>query len=115
MLASEAMAYDESLEERLDRVLKRREGVTKKKMFGGLCYLLTGNLACGIVGESRMLRLGEEGAAAARGEGHARPMDFTGRPMKTMVYVDPDGFATDDALEAWVRRALQFGETLPPK
>ena len=109
------MAYDEYLEERLGRILKRRKGVTTKKMFGGLCYLLNGNMVCGIVGETLMLRLGEAGATAALEEKHVRPMDFTGKPIKTMVYVDPDGFETDEMLRAWVGRALEFGKTLPAK
>jgi len=109
------MAYDEYLAERLDRFLKRRQGVTTKKMFGGLCYMLNGNMACGIVGEALMLRLGEEGAKAALVEEHTRPMDFTGKPIKSMVYVDPDGIESEVALKAWVERAVDFAHTLPPK
>lgn len=62
-----------------------------------------------------MLRLGAERAEAALDEPHTRPMDFTGRPMRGMVYVDPPGFPTDAALAAWVARALEFAATLPPK
>ncbi len=109
------MPYDEHLEERLDRILSRQAGVATKKMFGGLCYLLDGNMMCGIVGETLMLRLGEEGAAAALGEEHARPMDFTGRPMKTMVYIDPEGIESDADLEGWVTRAIGFAKSLPAK
>ncbi len=109
------MPYDEHLEERIDRVLKRRRGIATKKMFGGLCYLLHGNMVCGIVGETLMLRLGNEGAEAALAEPHTRPMDFTGRPLRSMLYVDPGGIESDAELEAWVERALAFAQTLPPK
>jgi TfoX/Sxy family transcriptional regulator of competence genes len=84
-------------------------------MFGGLAFLSGGHMACGIVGDDLMLRLGEDAAEKALGRPHVRPMDFTGRPMRAMVYVAPDGFATDDALVSWVRQALDFVATLPAK
>jgi TfoX/Sxy family transcriptional regulator of competence genes len=109
------MAYDEQLAERIRRALAGTEGVGERKMFGGIAFLHHGNMACGVMGETLMLRLGVERAEAALDEPHTRPMDFTGRPMNGMVYVDPPGFPTDDALAAWVGRALAFAATLPPK
>ena len=109
------MAYDETLAERIRTMLKRRKGVTEKKMFGGLCFLVNGNMACGIVGDTLMVRLGEEGAAEALKEKHVRDMDFTGRPMKSMIYVDPAGIRTDAALRAWIDRGAAFARTLPGK
>jgi TfoX/Sxy family transcriptional regulator of competence genes len=84
-------------------------------MFGGLAFLVAGHMACGIVGEDLMLRLGEDGADAALDEPHTRPMDFTGKPMKSMVYVAPAGTETDSTLLAWVERATAHARTLPPK
>ena len=109
------MAYDEQLAERIRTTLADQEAVEERKMFGGIAFLHHGNMVCGVVRETLMLRLGADRAEAALDEPHARPMDFTGRPMRGMVYVDPPGFSTDDALTAWVGRALEFAATLPPK
>lgn len=110
------MAYDEALAERVRTILDaERDDVTERKMFGGIAFMVGGHMCVGVIGEDLMARLGEEGADAALDESHTRPMDFTGRPMRNMVYVEPAGTATDDALRAWIRRALAFVETLPPK
>jgi TfoX/Sxy family transcriptional regulator of competence genes len=89
--------------------------VSERKMFGGLAFLVAGNMACGIVGDDLMLRLGEEGADAALDEPHTRPMDFTGRPMKSMVYVAPAGLAREQELRAWVDRGVAYARSLPSK
>lgn len=109
------MAYDEQLATRLREALNDADGISEQKMFGGLALLQHGNMACGVMGDTLMLRLGPELADAALDEPHTRPMTFTGRPMKSMAIVDPPGFATDDALAGWVQRALGFVATLPPK
>jgi hypothetical protein len=77
--------------------------------------MLHGNMAAGVVGNELMLRLGEDGVNAALEQPHTRPMDFTGRVMKNMVYVEPAGFATDEQLAAWLDRALRFASSLPLK
>jgi TfoX/Sxy family transcriptional regulator of competence genes len=100
---------------RIEKILKRKKGVAEKKMFGGHCFLLNGNMCCGIVKDRLVLRLGEDGAAAALDEPHTAPMDFTGRPMKSMVYVLPKGYATDDELRAWIAKAAKFAASLPAK
>ena len=109
------MAYDESLSERIRVVLNDQPAVTERKMFGGLAFLVAGNMACGIVGEDLMLRLGGDGAEAALDAPPTRPMDFTGRPMKSMVYVAPAGFAREQELRAWVGRGVAYARSLPPK
>jgi TfoX/Sxy family transcriptional regulator of competence genes len=109
------MAYDEGLAQRVRETLATRGGMTEKKMFGGLCFLLRGNMVCGIVGDELMVRTGPDGHAAALAEPHAREMDFTGRALKGFVYVDPQGIEDDDALNAWVRRGADFAASLPPK
>jgi TfoX/Sxy family transcriptional regulator of competence genes len=84
-------------------------------MFGGLSFLSAGHMARGIVGDELMLRLGEAGADAALNTPHARPMDFTGRPMHGMGCIEPAGVAGDAELADWVHQALHFVSTLPPK
>ena len=102
------MAYDDKLAARLHRILGDRPGITEKKMFGGLAFMLGGNMCCGIVDDRLMLRLGHDRAAAALAEPHTAEMDFTGRVIRTMVYVDGEGIASDDALAGWVERAVAF-------
>lgn len=109
------MAYDEKLAERVRTALGRRSDVTERKMFGGLAFMLHGNMACGIMKDDLMLRLGPEAAAKALKLKHARPMDFTGRPMTGMLYVAKEGVRTAKQLHAWLDKAEAFADTLPPK
>jgi len=109
------MAYDEDLAERVRAILADVPDVSERRMFGGLAFLVSGHMACGIVGHELMLRLGEDAADAALDLPHVRPMDFTGRPMRSMVFVEPAGIATPRALGDWVDRAIQHAQTLPPK
>jgi TfoX/Sxy family transcriptional regulator of competence genes len=109
------VAYDEDLADRIRDALAGRPDVSERKMFGGIAFLLSGNMVCGVVGEDLMVRLGEEVADAALDESHTRPMDFTGKPMKSMVYVGPAGTVGDDELRAWVDRGVAFAQSLPPK
>jgi len=102
------MAYDERMAERIRHVLNTRRGVTEKKMFGGLAFLLHGKMFCGLAGPDLMVRVGPDRHAAALAEPHVRPMDFTGRPMKGYVYVDPGGIKTDPQLKRWVEMGADF-------
>ena len=108
------MAFDETLAGRVRDILVSDSGLGERKMFGGLCFTLHGNMICGIVGNTLMLRLNETLAVEALRKPHVRPMDFTGRPMRTMVYVDPGGLR-GRALRTWVETAANHGRTLPPK
>lgn len=108
------MAYDENLAERVRHVLAGEPGLTERKMFGGLAFMLEGHMCCGIVGDDLMLRLGVEGAEAALAKQHVRPMDFTGKPSAAMVYVAPEGLR-GRALRRWVEGASAFVRSLPPK
>jgi len=109
------MAYDQHLAARIREILGDRDGLTAKEMFGGICFMLHGNMCCGVVNDDLMVRLGPELGEEALHEPYARPMDFTGRPMKGFVYVSPDGTATEPALRAWVARVVAFASTLPPR
>ena len=108
------MAYDETLAERVRHALSAEAGVTEREMFGGLALMVDGHMACGIVGDELMLRLGPEGADVALERPHVRPMDFTGRPMTGMVYVEPAGIR-GVALRNWVGKAVAHARSLPPK
>ena len=109
------MAYDEALAARVRRLLKRRRGFAERKMFGGIAFMLDGNMCCGVLDRSLMLRLGHERAADALGEPHTREMDFTGKPMRSMIYVDPPGLQSDDEIRMWIARAIDFVRSLPAK
>jgi len=109
------MAYNEQLADRIRTTLNGQRGWTEKKMFGGLCFLLKGHMGCGIVGDTLMLRMGEERAKAALKKPLTRKMDFTGRPLKGMVYVDPAAISTPASLKRWIGQASEFVATLPPK
>jgi hypothetical protein len=109
------MAYDEGLAQRVREALAHRGDLSEKKMFGGLCFLLGGNMCCGITGEQLMLRVGSERYEEALARPHAREMDFTGRALRGMVYVDGEGIGSDAALEGWLTVAVAFAGSLPPK
>ncbi len=109
------MAFDEQLAGRIRDVLGARPGLTEKKMFGGIAFMLNGNMCCGIVKNDLMVRVGPQGHDQALAQPYALPMDFTHRPMKGMVYVSPEGLRTEAALGRWVQRGLDFAASLPPK
>ncbi len=109
------MAYDDGLAERLRDAFMGRTDVIEKKMFGGIAFMVSGHMCCGVTGDDLMVRVGAEGLEDALLLPHAHPMDFTGRPMKGFVYVEPSGLDSDESLQAWVNRGLGFVTTLPPK
>ena len=108
------MAYDEELQLRIQRAVTGRAGVTEKKMFGGVCFLLDGKMFCGIVKDEMMVRVGPAAHEAALAEPHVRPMDFTGRLVKGMVFVEPGGLH-GAALRERGAAAAALARTLPPK
>jgi hypothetical protein len=109
------MAYDEKLAARVREALGETPGLVAKKMFGGIGYMVLGNMACGVHGENLIVRVGPEGYETALAEPHARPFDLTGRPMKGWVYVGPAGCQTADDLGRWVQKGVDFALSLPPK
>ena len=108
------MAYQESLAARV-RVALNHPHRTERKMFGGLSFMVHGHMVCGVLGDELIVRVGKDAYEDALKRPHAREMDFTGRPMKGMVYVGAEAIQDDDTLLAWVDRGLAFVETLPPK
>ena len=109
------MAYDEGLAQRVAELMSDLPNVNEKKMFGGLAFMVNGNMSIGITGEELMVRVGAENYSDALNHPHAREMDFTGKALKGFVYVRPEGISEDDDLIAWINRAVTFVQTLPAK
>lgn len=109
------MAYDEGVAERLKQAYTGLADATEKKMFGGVAFMVNGHMSCGVTDDALMVRCGPALYEKALKRPHAREMDFTGRPMKGFVYVEPEGFKDDAALRDWVNLSLDFVLSLPPK
>ena len=109
------MAYDEELAARIREAVRDRAGLVEKAMFGGVAWMLHGNMVCGVVKSDLMLRVGPAAHADALAKPHARPMDFAGRPMLGYVYVAPEGVRTSAQLATWLQRALDHVSALPAK
>jgi TfoX/Sxy family transcriptional regulator of competence genes len=109
------MAFDEGLAERIRGLLGSRSDVDERRMFGGIAYLVGGNMACGVMGDDLMVRMAPGDAEALESEPGVRRADMAGRPMKGWLLVTPEVTADDGDLERWVRRGEQFAASLPPK
>ena len=109
------MAYDEGTAQRLREYFATDPDVIEKKMFGGVAFMLAGNMCCGVNGDQLMARVGPEQYESALAMPHAREMDFTGRALKGFVYVDPQGFESDRDLLRWVELCTGFARSLPAK
>jgi len=109
------MPYDTGIEKRINQIMARWKNVSSKKMFGGICCLLNGNMVCGVYKDFLILRLGEKEAAAALEKAHVKPFDITGKPMKGWVMVSEEGIAREADLKSWLQKAKKFVNTLPSK
>lgn len=109
------MAYDEGLAQRLRDILVDQPDLVEKKMFGGIAFMLQGNMACGVNKEDLIVRLDPTQYETAVTRPNARPFDLTGRVMKGWVLVGPEGCEADEALKAWVQQGVDFALSLPPK
>ncbi|MHC4840725.1 MAG: TfoX/Sxy family protein [Planctomycetota bacterium] len=109
------MAYDEKLAARVRKALDDHGPVVEKKMFGGLCFMLNGHMVAGVVRETLMMRVGPDNYEKVLKLNHAAEMDFTGRPMKGMVYVETEGVKTLTQVRKWLKHATGFVLTLKPK
>jgi TfoX/Sxy family transcriptional regulator of competence genes len=109
------VAYDEELAERVRGEFALRENLTERKMFGGIAFMLGGNMACGVLRDDLIVRVGPDEYERALAQKHTREFDFTGRPSKGIVVVSAEGVATDEALSEWVEAGADFAASLPPK
>ena len=109
------MAYDETLAERVRTALAGRPGLDARRMFGGLAFMLDGNMCCCVTEHGLMVRVGTDAYEDALAQPHARVMDLTGRPMRGWVLVELEGLTSDDVLARWVTQGAEFASTLPPK
>lgn len=109
------MAYDEDLANRVREQLAGEERMHEKAMFGGIAFLLAGNMSVGVHGDDLIVRVGPEATDDALAKPHARPFDMTGRPMKGWVLVSREGVRTKRQLAAWVDRGVTFARSLPAK
>ena len=109
------MAYDEDLATRVRSILEGRPDLVEMKMFGGVGFLLRGNMACGVHGPNLIVRVGPDNYERALAIPVTQEFDITGRPMKGWVSVIPQGIALDEDLRVWVQQGVQFALTLPAK
>lgn len=109
------MAYSRTIEETIDTIIVSWSNVEKKKMFGGVCYLMNGNICFGIINDFLIVRAGEETAREKLKEKHVRPFDITGKPMKGWFMVEEKGWKTADDLNAWLVMGRDFAASLPEK
>lgn len=109
------MAFDDGLAERIRELTGADPSMSERKMFGGLCFMSSGNMSFGVLGSEIRVRVGPDAYAESLLHPHTREMDFTGRSMRGVVYVDPVGISEDDELVAWLQRGLTYARLLPPK
>jgi TfoX/Sxy family transcriptional regulator of competence genes len=109
------MAYDENLAQRVREILRGSKGVTEKKMFGGLCFLLNGNMMGGVLKEDLIVKFDKADHEKVIAQKHVRPFDFSGRPMAGIVYVGPGGLRTRKDLAKWVEMGRVHAGNKPKK
>lgn len=109
------MAYDEGLAQRVRELLNERPGTMERKMFGGIGFMLHGNMACGVIGSDLIIRVGPDRYQTALREPHAKVFDMTGRPMIGWIVVTEGGYKADADLEGWVEKGVSFATSLPAK
>ena len=109
------MAYDEALASRVRETLGENPEITERKMFGGIAFMLSGNMAVGVSKNDLMVRIDPDDQDAALGQSGVRVFDMTGRPMKGWILVAPEATEDDNTLLRWVEAGLDFAGSLPPK
>jgi TfoX/Sxy family transcriptional regulator of competence genes len=109
------VAYDADLADRIRQLTSGVPGLTEKKMFGGIAFMVNGNMACGPIKDGLMVRVGPEAYEDALAQPEASELGFTGRPMRGMVEVGTAALVDDELLEEWVRRGIEFASSLPAK
>jgi len=109
------MAYNSAIAEDVRARIGNHAGLSEREMFGGIAFMIYGNMAVGVSGEELMVRVGKDSHDEAIALPGARTFDMSARPMRGWVAVAPEGFAADDELDGWIDRGVAFAETLPRK
>lgn len=109
------MAYSEELAQRIRDEIGDHPGLVEKQMFGGIAFMIQGNMSVGVAGDELMVRVGKENGEAALAESHVRPFDLSGRPMAGWVLVAPEAIDSEDGLARWVDTGIAYAESLPAK
>jgi TfoX/Sxy family transcriptional regulator of competence genes len=109
------MTFNEQTATRIRHAMQDVPRLTERPMFGGVSFMLGGNMCCGVIEDNLVVRVGPGAYEEALREPHARPMDFTGRPLRGFVYVERAGYENPSALRAWIERGLEFVRALTPK
>lgn len=109
------MAYDLNLASRVRRIYRNLEGFSEREMFGGIGFMLNGNMSCGVIGAGLIVRVGPDAYDQALREENVTVFDMTGRPMRGWVVVQHEGLNAEKALRSWVDRGTIFAQSLPPK
>jgi hypothetical protein len=109
------LAYDQRLAEEIRARIGRHSGLTEKQMFGGIAFMLHGNMAVGVSGHELMVRVGKDAHEEAVSRPGARIFDLSARPMRGWILVSPEGFPTDTDLDNWIQQGIVYAESLPPK
>ena len=106
------MVYNEETANRMRKLILRHRGITEKKMFGGVSFLLKGKMCCGLIKDDLVIRINPDEQNRMLKKRGVRPMDFTGRPMKGFIYVDHSGYKTDKILYDWIKIGMNYVNTL---
>ncbi len=109
------MPYSEELAQRIRDEIGDHPALVERQMFGGIAFMIHGNMSVGVAGDELMVRVGMENDGAALSEPHVRPFDLSGRPMAGWVLVGADGTTADNDLAQWIDTGVQYAESLPPK
>ena len=109
------MAYNEILAGQVRMEIGAQPGIREKVMFGGISFLLNGNLACGVIGDELILRVKPEDTQQVLSQPHTRVFDMSGKPMRGWVVVMPEGLQTAAELKRWVKQGIEYAATLPGK
>lgn len=106
------MAYNQKLAKRVRQVLPKNFELSERKMFGGIAFMLGEHMCCGVLGDDLIVRVGPDEYDEAMTRPNTRPMDFSGKPMRGLIFVDEGGTRADPALRRWVQRGVEYIESL---
>jgi TfoX/Sxy family transcriptional regulator of competence genes len=109
------MAYNQDVAQRIRAQLETMQPYTEKRMFGGVAFFVNGNMACGIMDDRVMIRVGPDRYEEALDRPHVEPFDRNGRPMRGWVSVQPEGYASEEELAGWLSQGVEVAASLPPK